>query len=619
MKRLLCLLLVLMMVLSGCSKKENDTTVPTESTAPPASAPVTEPTEPPLPPLLEQGEYRDNLLYLSNPYIINAEYPQMQLYENSLFLSEFNATEEGSGLTLKRISLEDGSLLAENEFFASGMADVIIGNGTVAVCDLAVGNILILDETLQLIQTYTLPKDGNSWHLDTECVNLYIFDGDSGISVLELSTNTLTPLLENVSNLTDLGRQGEYVLFQYTDLADLRTYTKCLRLFDGAIEPLPANIDVTAGVRSGNIWFLYDSIAPDTYQVISDSQIFRYQIPGSIVTLLTPKAHQLAYQPDENTLTLYQIDGTHVSTCRLPEEVRYNGSGFVWSGYHEGYFFTSLTEAGCQLLFWDPRIPTDGESLVAIEGDIPQPEDPTVDKAFYDRAEEISQRFGVDVRIAEECRLEYSHYYSFPLTDPYFLEIALNTLESALSKYPDGFFQQLCFDNITQITVEMVGIIVPREDSDRESPGAFAHNLNSEYLTVFDGYLISDTTIFHEISHMITSRIEWNAAVKDDALYQLSDWMALQPEGFDYAWSYSEMPESVLAYGNSGYFASDYGMTFPTEDMATLMELTMTEGTVIFPERPALKAKMAYYAACIRDSFDTTGWPSVTVWETALQ
>ena len=32
-----------------------------------------------------------------------------------------------------------------------------------------------------------------------------------------------------------------------------------------------------------------------------------------------------------------------------------------------------------------------------------------------------------------------------------------------------------------------------------------------------------------------------------------------------------------------------------------------------------LREKLAYYAACIRDGFDTTGWPAVTAWEEPLQ
>ena len=37
-----------------------------------------------------------------------------------------------------------------------------------------------------------------------------------------------------------------------------------------------------------------------------------------------------------------------------------------------------------------------------------------------------------------------------------------------------------------------------------------------------------------------------------------------------------------------------------------------------FTEGSPLRDKLAYYAACIRDSFDTTGWPEVTLWEEPL-
>ena len=38
-----------------------------------------------------------------------------------------------------------------------------------------------------------------------------------------------------------------------------------------------------------------------------------------------------------------------------------------------------------------------------------------------------------------------------------------------------------------------------------------------------------------------------------------------------------------------------------------------------FSQRPNLIPKLEYYGKCIRDTFDTTGWPAQTLWEQTLE
>ena len=69
----------------------------------------------------------------------------------------------------------------------------------------------------------------------------------------------------------------------------------------------------------------------------------------------------------------------------------------------------------------------------------------------------------------------------------------------------------------------------------------------------------------------------------------------------------------------SGYFVTEYALTFPTEDRATLLEAAMNNYSWDFEPDSGRRAKLQYYAACIRDCFDTTGWPEITLWEQVLQ
>ena len=95
--------------------------------------------------------------------------------------------------------------------------------------------------------------------------------------------------------------------------------------------------------------------------------------------------------------------------------------------------------------------------------------------------------------------------------------------------------------------------------------------------------------------------------------------MSLQPEGFRYAKSYTEIPEELLHFIESGYFITEYSLTYATEDRAVLMELAMSNYTWDFEPGSGTRTKLQYYADCIRDCFDTEGWPEVTQWEQVLQ
>jgi len=69
---------------------------------------------------------------------------------------------------------------------------------------------------------------------------------------------------------------------------------------------------------------------------------------------------------------------------------------------------------------------------------------------------------------------------------------------------------------------------------------------------------------------------------------------------------------------NDKYFISSYACTYPTEDRATVWEQSMVGNDYPFRNKP-LREKLEYYSRCIRDCFDTTGWPEVLPWEEVLR
>ena len=318
-------------------------------------------------------------------------------------------------------------------------------------------------------------------------------------------------------------------------------------------------------------------------------------------------------------LMLYGADGTCLSRCPLPKWKDAScGGELVWSDRWQGWFFLDHIRGDAELMFWDPGVQSPADP-VDIQPDV-VPEGALLDRGLYDRAEELSRRFSMDIRIAERAERSYKSYTAQVLEDPQVTARALDILEQALSLYPEGFLAQLPFEDVAKIRIELVDSLATKADADNVSDSsAFAHQRSGYYLLVFDARKLKEEMVWHELSHIIDKRMAWEATFREDALFSEERWLALQPEGFSYTGSYDDVPENGKKYDDSGYFVQSYACVSASEDRAMTMEKAMMLETAVFEANPRLLPKLQYYCDCIRDSFDTTNWPQVLPWEQLLQ
>ena len=620
MRRLLILLLCILVLLTGCltepqtpSYRETEPTSTTETVLPTED---TLPKEQPGGPLLDQGEAvgeSGNLLYIPNPHLESMACPEIRLFGHSLLVYEH--TMNGM-LQLKRISLEDGVLLAEAAYSVSPAASVQVGNGLIGVCDSDSRQVLILNESLETEMTYSVPLEGGIWYLNQELETVYVFIQDGLISY-DLETERSYWLLDNATLVQPFKMGSGYVLFSYTDISNKKTYSRSMNLSTATIETMPVDIPISSGVRNGDQWLLRQDIASGAYILVNQEEAVTFTLSDGLVKLLPGRRQLLITDGNYRELSLYNLDGKFLSRCSIPEIAYASVSmDLVWSGYWQGYFFRDTYDNAAHLMFWNTATEQVGEDLpVTSLGDVHAPE-AILEKELYQKAAELSQRFGMDIRIAEQCALDYSHYEADVLTDPYSVRYALNVLELALNNYPEGFLQQLPFGSMQQIRIELVNHLRGKEGMDTHPIyiGGFAQENFDHYLIVFNSLALDTQSVYHELSHVIDKHLAWDASLRSQALFSEDTWLSLQPEGFRYAYSYTDMTDAIAAYANSGYFVSSYSMTFPTEDRATLMSVIISDKTVL-QENPGMAEKMHYYAACIRDCFDTEGWPEATLWE----
>ena len=623
MKRFLILLLCFVL-LTGCqadtqapSSQETEpapTTEPMASTDPVPSTEATLPQEQPGVPLLDQGAASGetgNLLYIPNPHVESMTCPEIRLYGNSLLMYEHTVN---GLLQMKRISLEDGCLLAEAAYPTNPSVRVQVGNGYIGLCDS--GQVLILNESLEMEQSYSVPLEGENWYLNQELETVYVFFQE-GLMSYDLATGQAQWFLDNATFVQPFDTGSGYVLFSYTDRTDRKTYYRCLNLSTAIIETIPVEGPIGSGVRSGERWLLRQDIASGVYILVNQEEALTFTQPEGLVELLPGKRQLLITDGSYRELSLYDLEGNFLSRCALSKtEYASVGTDLVWSGYWQGYFFRDTYDNTAHLMFWDTNTAQEGENLSVTPLGAVQAPEPVLEKELYQRVQALSQRFGLDIRIAEQCSLDYTHYQADALTDPYQIRTALNILELALDSYPEGFLNQLPFGDMSQIRIEPVTNLSGKENMDTHpiSVDGFAQTASDHYLIVFESLSLDIQTVYHEFSHVIDKHLLWDATLRPQALFDESTWLSLQPEGFRYAYSYTDMPDEIAAYENSGYFVSSYAMTFPTEDRATLMSEIISDKTVL-QENPAMAEKMRYYAACIRDCFDTEGWPETTLWE----
>lgn len=319
-----------------------------------------------------------------------------------------------------------------------------------------------------------------------------------------------------------------------------------------------------------------------------------------------PKAYMINTPQylDENTLI--------ISIENVDKEVRY----YIWnlqSSQSEGLIKSKRYEMG-----ENPSREVNGTNYV--------PRELSADlHPLKERTDKLEKKYGLEIFIGEECG-RYAGGYSVNLHLNYYeVEDSIDVIESALEKYPLGFFEQFKTDYIQGVNLYLAGYMEGIDEGTVAGAGGFK-TLNDSRICIYlncSEFDNLETKFHHEVAHGIDDVIQWS----DYTLLSNEEWEKLNPKTGMYTFSYNEFGYSendMYVYVDNRddvtvkdtYFVDFYAMTFPTEDRARIFENVMTSENleVDFDEAPYLKAKLNYYADCIRTTFDTTGWGEVG-WE----
>ena len=243
-------------------------------------------------------------------------------------------------------------------------------------------------------------------------------------------------------------------------------------------------------------------------------------------------------------------------------------------------------------------------------------------KELYERASEIGNRFGIYIYIGDLIP-DGAEYWNYePMCDPERIGAALDVIEKVFSAYPEGFFDQLVYNEVVRTEMALVGFcadgmgFASTEIRNDGEANMIVIDLSNDGLVDTVNYILP-----HELTHVIDYKIRDYEEWDDEILTNFDEeWAKLNPKGFEYALG-DEDKELDLCDQYYEYFAFSYGCANPLEDRATLMGLLLQNDLCeVKGVRLTIETyeKLEFYFQCLRKAFDTTGWPEMTSWETEL-
>ena len=617
MKKMLMLLFVTILLLAGCDipdKTPAETTEPTETTME-MVAETTEPTEPWIDVVGMPWDSEGALLEIPLTVPDGMHYSSCVALDGDLLLWSFDYHLPDTKIVeLCVLELDDGTVTAQRDISLPGVPTVQVLGDSIYLIHAESGHIEMLNKHLKTVQVWnTEPVQGN-------CLiggdKLYINEWESTLLVRDLVTGETQSLMEGDPAVSHFTGNGNAAMISYYRPDTGAPVVAALDLISGEIIDAPVQGDYTLFTYGDGVWLCGAYRAGFNVYTLAAEGAEPVSIQPGGGTLQLIDGNYLLYSSEMDTyLRLHDLQGNCLSECDLSAEpYSYYVIDCIWSETFGGYFCPINCYDGNQrLLFWDITGGRQGDALVPE----PLPAASETDALLKERALEIGNRYGLTILVSNDCDTIFDEFTAQIADDYNQVSAALDTLEEALAVYPEGFFRQLRYGSVYGIRIQLITDLIA-DGSGRygDSYIAFAQENWDHYLVVIDIADSDQTTYYHEFSHIIDSYLEWDSWQREDALYSEAAWAAMNPGWFT-GYSYDYSVEHELEDWTS--FVDGYSTISPTEDRARVMEYAMSDfGLWTFEDADILQEKLDFYCRCIRDAFDTEGWPETLPWEQYL-
>lgn len=617
MKRLICLILMICLLMAGCGGDLPETVPATDAPAETTGVPVTESG----PTLLEQAQVWDDagvLRELPLEQLMDTTDLRMEMFGEYLLLWDMIYDDDWiTGVRIRLVELDYGTVAAEQTVAISAWTEPQIQKDRICICDNTSGTVTVLDGQLEVSRSWSAEPETNSWIMGYGS-ELYVID-NLQIRCRDLDTGEERSVMDRAKGIYASRITPDGANLWFTDVDMGMTRTAYLDFAAGGVRYQPFTGSYSQSTRMGDIWLCRFYNDGRYYRLGNREQAWDVQLEGGVLRLM-PEGYLMEESSDGEHLYLYDLEGTYLTGCKYTKDgVYFSGVNPVWSEKLGGYLFPVYDyDNDCmKMLLWNLENGQEHPDLELQQVDTSVTED-DLNRQNRERAEVLGDRYGLKIWVADDCQTEFYEFTATHLMDPQQIQIQLDILENALSVYPEGFFRQLRYGDYQQIHIHLVADLMAAPTyGNGGSYGGFTCPMDGYYLMVINTNYSAEGTYYHEFSHIIDAYLEWDAWNREDALYSNEGWMAMNPEGFDYTWDYAVVQDFRDDWDR--YFIDHYAMINPTEDRARILEYGMSAYSQWrFDEMPGALEKLRWYAFCIRDAFDTAGWPEEVLWEQYL-
>ena len=224
-------------------------------------------------------------------------------------------------------------------------------------------------------------------------------------------------------------------------------------------------------------------------------------------------------------------------------------------------------------------------------------------KRCQEQAAALSKTYGIRIELWEDALSPLPNGYS--VTTEYIVSVYeryLPVLEKALSAFPKAVYQKLGRQSQNgKLTVSLVREVYSTNElgSLTQEEGAHFWSGGSSYLVLTMNDQL-EQNVYHDLFHAMDSYILTETKAYDD-------WRKLNPTGFAYDYSYITNeyrdPKDYLE-PESRAFIDLYSMSYPKEDRARIMEYAMTEGNEAYFTSKTMIRKLETLCKGIRKAFN---------------
>ena len=610
MKRLLCIFLILLLF-AGCTGNPQ----PTETTAVSTETNAVN-TESSIPwidtaatPWDKEGALRELTIQIPD----ELSYPNAMGFDGDLLLWRVDSHHsEIITLEMCLVELNDGTIRATYEQDFSGFNIPQVIGDVLYLCDNGSGTVTALNSNLTETAKYTFPACEGIFCAGANEM-LYIYDWTGISKIIDLNTGMESALLDGLY-IENFYADGQYLFLEYIDPDIGIKKSAVLDLESGTILEPPVSGRYDKVSYAQGTWLCHSYGDENTVYIGTGFDDFQMAKVGTNSMELLDADNLVMTDGESNIVYLYDTHGGLISHVKLADEpYSYFCAELIRSDAFGGYFMVIYDNYGdFRLIYWDIQPAQHRDDLDFSP--VPQPGEE--ESAVLKKAEELSRHYGLNILVGENCDTMFFDFTAQHMTDWQKVSQALDMLAETLEVYPEGFFRQLRYDTIKSVEIHLVGTITATTAEYIHTYEGFVQEDYGKQVMVIDIGISRKATYFHEFSHIIDAFLAWDASVRADALFSEETWNSLNPDWFPgYSFDYSN-EQPIQDYTS---FIDSYATIRPTEDRARVLEFSMEEYCDgFFEEGTVLQSKLSYYCRCIRDAFDTTGWPDVVIWEQYL-